>query len=125
MHGKVVVLHFFGSWCGYSKAQVKVLRQFTETGLPQGLEVLGMAVKDPRSNAQLVKQFISDQKVNYPVVDNVEDQVFSQLVNSRDVSVPQTLIFGPDGKLIAHYNGYSQQINNEITSTIKKLVMTK
>jgi peroxiredoxin len=125
MRGHVVVMHFFGSWCGASKAQARALKQLTQNGLPPGLEMLGMSVKDPRSNAELVKQFVAEQQVSYPVVEQVDDKFFSQLVNSRDVSVPQTLIFGPDGKIIAHYNGYSPQVNQDISAIVKQALGLK
>lgn len=125
MRGQVVVMHFFGSWCGYSKAQARVLHQLTEHGLPPGLRLIGMSVKDPRSNPELVKRYIAEQLVLYQVVDPVDDKAFVQFVNSRDISVPQTLIYDADGKLVAHYNGYSKEINESIIAIIKDLTNGK
>lgn len=119
MRGQVVVLHFFGTWCGYSKAQARKLHELTEKGMPEGLQILGLSVKDPLTNPQALRQFVADQQVNYPVVSQVEDSLFSKFVESRDVSVPQTLIYGSDGRLVAHFNGYSKQVNEQILGTIR------
>lgn len=116
--GKIVVLQFFGTWCGYSKRQIATNNKLSASQNSEELQVIGMAVKDSRSNSQALKQFITDQKIAYPVVGEVEDKHFVDFVNSSDVSVPQTLIYGRDGRLIAHYLGYNQQVGTEIEQKI-------
>ena len=112
--GKVVVLQFLGTWCGVSKRQVQSINKLREEGQSEDVQVMGMSVKDPRSNSQALKQFISDQKVNYPIVSEVDDKYFVDFVDSTNVSVPQTLIYGRDGRLVAHYLGFNQQVGTEI-----------
>jgi peroxiredoxin len=120
LRGQVVVLHFFGTWCGYSKAQARKLHELTEHGVPAGLQIFGLSVKDPLATPQSLRQFIADQHVNYPVVSQVEDDLFSKFVESRDISVPQTLIYGSDGRLVAHFNGYGKQLNEQLFETIRR-----
>lgn len=117
--GKVVVLQFLGTWCGVSKRQVQSVNKFLENGQPGDLQVMGMSVKDPRSNSHAVKQFIAEQKINYPVVGDVDDKYFVDFVDSTNVSVPQTLIYGRDGRLVAHYLGFNPQVGTEIEKKIK------
>lgn len=117
--GKVVVLQFLGTWCGISKRQVQSINKLREDGQATDLQVMGMSVKDPRSNTQAVKQFIADQKVNYPIVGEVEDKYFVDFVDSTNVSVPQTLIYGRDGRLVAHYVGFNPQVGTEIEQKVK------
>lgn len=117
--GKVVVLQFLGTWCGVSKRQVQSVNKFLETRQADDLQVMGMSVKDPRSNSQAVRQFISDQKINYPVVSEVDDKYFVNFVDSTNVSVPQTLIYGRDGRLVAHYLGFNQHVGTEIEHKVK------
>lgn len=117
--GNVVVVQFLGTWCGISKRQVQAINKLRENGPSGDLQVMGMSVKDPRSNSQAVKQFISDQKVNYPIVSEVDDKYFVDFVDSTNVSVPQTLIYGRDGRLVAHYLGFNQQVGTEIEQKVK------
>ncbi len=119
MQGKVVVVHFFGTWCGYSKRQIPTINKLQDGNASGDLQVIGMSVKDPRSNSQAVKQFIADQQVRYPVVSEVEDKYFVDFVHSLDVSVPQTLVYGRDGRLLAHYKGFNAQVGNEIEEIVK------
>lgn len=117
--GKVIVVQFLGTWCGISKRQVQSINKLKVEGESQDLQVLGMSVKDPRSNSQAVKQFISDQKVSYPIVGEVDDKYFVDFVDSTNVSVPQTLIYGRDGRLAAHYVGFNPQVGAEIEQKVK------
>lgn len=117
--GKVVVLQFLGTWCGISKRQVQSINKLGAEGQTTDLQVMGMSVKDPRSNSQAVRQFIADQKVNYPIVSEVDDKYFVGFVDSTNVSVPQTLIYGRDGRLAAHYVGFNLQVGTEIEQKVK------
>ena len=117
--GKVVVLQFLGTWCGISKRQVQTINKLREDKQLEDLQVVGMSVKDPRSNSKAVKQFITDQKVNYSIVSEVEDKYFVDFVDSTNVSVPQTLIYGRDGRLAAHYLGFNQKVGIEIEQKVK------
>ena len=49
----------------------------------------------------------------------VEDKYFVDFVDSTNVSVPQTLIYGRDGRLAAHYLGFNQQVGAEIEQKVK------
>lgn len=117
--GKVVVLFFFGVWCDASKRQLIAMKDFREKDKSEEVQIIGMSVKDPRSTPQVFQQLITDQNVNYPVVKDVEDKYFMRLVNSNEVSVPQTLVYAQDGHLIGHFLGFNQQIGTEIERIIK------
>ena len=120
MKGNVVVVNFFGAWCGYSKREAQWLSKLVGEQNNSQLKVIGMSVKDPRTNPQNLKLFVEGQNVNYPVVNDVEDQYFMDFVESNDVSVPQTLIYSRDGRLLAHFNGYNQQVGDAITVKVKE-----
>lgn len=123
--GKVTVVQFFGTWCGHSRRQASTINKLISDGPSNQLQVVGMSVKDVRSNSQAVKQFIANQNVSYPVVGEVDDKYFVDFIDSRDVSVPQTLIYGRDGRLLAHYRGYNQQVGQEIEQKVKAELANK
>jgi thiol-disulfide isomerase/thioredoxin len=119
LRGQVVVLDFFAVWCGHSKKHVPTLTRFGEEERRQGLQIIGLAVQDNESTPERIAQFIKDFNITYPV-GTVQDSVFSSYVQSRDVSVPQTLVYGRDGRLVAHFAGHDSQIDAELTATIKR-----
>ncbi len=125
MKGNVVVVNFFGAWCGYSKREAQWLSKLVGEENNSQLKVIGMSVKDLRTNSQNLKSFVEGQNVNYPVVKEVEDQAFMDFIDSNDVSVPQTLIYSRDGRLLAHFTGYNQQVGDAITVKVKDALAGK
>jgi thiol-disulfide isomerase/thioredoxin len=119
LRGKVVVLDFFGDWCAHSRDHSRALARFTEDDFGRGLQIIGQAVEDDRTNAASVQKFVADQRINYPV-GLTNDRKFAGYVESRDLSVPQTLVYGRDGKLVAHFNGHSTQIEAELAEVVKR-----
>ncbi|MEP7341411.1 MAG: TlpA disulfide reductase family protein [Acidobacteriota bacterium] len=119
MRGKVVVLDFFAVWCGHSRQHIPTMTKFTEEDTKRGLQIIGLAVDDAESTPKRVAEFIQQMKITYPV-GMIEDPVFTKFVESKDVSVPQTLIYGRDGKLVAYFNGHDSTVDAEITATIKR-----
>ena len=123
LRGKVVVLDFFGIKCAHSRDHIKeTMTQFSEEQVKQGLQIIG--IESESSSAEQVRQFIQDQKLNYPVA-QVDEPTFMQFVNSRDLSAPQTLVFGRDGKLVLHTNGHSAQNEGAIRAAVQKALDKK
>ena len=120
-YGKIIVVVFFGTWCPISKQQFQALPNI----LAEEVQVVGMAVKDPRSTPQTLQQFMTEQKVTYPIVKDVEDKHFMKFMDSKNVSVPQTVIYGRDGRIIAHFLGFNQQVGAEIGQKIKDELVKK
>ena len=119
--GKIIVVVFFGTWCPISKQQFQAMPSI----LAEEVQVVGMSVKDPRATPQMLLQFMTEQKVNYPVVKDVEDKHFMKFVGNQNVSVPQTVIYGRDGRIIAHFLGFNQQVGAEIGQKIKDELVKK
>ncbi|MBL8169477.1 MAG: TlpA family protein disulfide reductase [Acidobacteria bacterium] len=119
LRGKVVVLDFFAVWCGHSKQHIPTMTRFGEAEKQRGLQIIGLAAEDADTTRTRVEEFIQQMKIAYPV-GLVKDEVFARFVESRDVSVPQTLIYGRDGKLVAHFAGHDATVDTELTATVKR-----
>jgi thiol-disulfide isomerase/thioredoxin len=119
LRGKVVVLDFFGDWCAHSREHSRALSRYTDGDFSRGLQIIGQAVEDDRTNAESVRKYMADQQVNYPV-GLTTDRKFMAYVESRDLSVPQTLVYGRDGKLVAHTSGHGPQAMAELNEAIRR-----
>lgn len=119
MRGKVAVINFFAVWCGHSRLHVSTLTKFGEQETNRGLQVVGLAVDDAETTPQRVNEFIQQMKITYPV-GMVNDDVFKKYVESKDVSVPQTLVYSRDGKLVAHFIGHDDSVASELMATVKR-----
>ncbi|MBL8203362.1 MAG: TlpA family protein disulfide reductase [Blastocatellia bacterium] len=118
LRGKVVVLDFFGMRCAHSRDHIKeTMTQFSEEQISKGLQLIG--IESESSSANQVREYIQAQKLNYPVA-QIDEPTFIQFVNSRDLSAPQTLVFGRDGKLLLHTNGHSAQNEAAIRAAVQK-----
>lgn len=116
MRGQVVVLDFFATWCGHSRLHVPTVKKLADDEGSRGAVVLGLAVEERDATVQ---QFVRDHHVTYPVT-TVSDPVFGGYVESRDVSVPQTLVYGRDGRLAAHFVGHSTEQDAELIAVVKR-----
>jgi cytochrome c biogenesis protein CcmG, thiol:disulfide interchange protein DsbE len=121
LRGQVVVLNFFAVWCGHSRDQLPALSRFAAQSpdAARGPQVIGLAVTDQQTTPERVTQFVKDQRLSYPV-GLIDDRAFSGYIDSRDVSVPQTLVYGRDGKLTAHIIGQSAQTDAELTAAVER-----
>ncbi|MGE0131370.1 MAG: TlpA disulfide reductase family protein [Blastocatellales bacterium] len=119
LRGKVVVLDFFAIWCGHSRHHIPTMLKFGDAEKEGVLQIIGLAIKDSESTEDRVKKFIQEMKITYPV-GMISDPEFSDYVTSKDVSVPQTLIYARDGRLAAHFSGHDDKIAADIAATINR-----
>ncbi len=116
LRGDVVVLDFFATWCGHSRLQVPTVQRLAEQEGPRGTRVIGLAVEEREATVQ---QFVKDHQISYAMA-TVTDPVFGGFVESRDVSVPQTLVYGRDGRLAGHFVGHSAELDAELVATVRR-----
>jgi thiol-disulfide isomerase/thioredoxin len=119
LRGKVVVLDFFAVWCGHSRQHIPTMTKFGASEQERGLQIIGLAVKDSESTKDRVRKFIDEMKIQYPV-GMISDPNFSDFVQSNDVSVPQTLIYGRDGRLVAYYGGHDDKTAADIAAIVDR-----
>lgn len=119
LRGKVVVLDFFAVWCGHSKHHIPTVTKLNQEAGNRDLQVIGLAVKDADTTPERVKKLMEELKITYPV-GMISDPEFAGYAESKDVSVPQTLVYGKDGRLVAHFNGHNDATAAELVATVKR-----
>ena len=102
MVGQVVVLNFWADWCAPCRAEAPVLNEVYARTQAQGVEFVGVNVKDDRNAA---RAFERTQGVQY---DSIFDQPAVQLTKFRKVvpqTPPSTLLIDRQGRVAGIFNG--------------------
>jgi len=107
-HGKVVVMDFWATWCPPCRQETPQLARIARENRDRGVEVLGLHIDDRgKSSPEAIRKFIDNYGIGY-TVGLATDDMFLAYLGAEDDTIPQTLVFGRDGKLIKHLIGYDQ-----------------
>jgi peroxiredoxin len=105
--GKVVLLNFWATWCHGCKQEIPWLVEYQSKFKREGLAVLGISMDE--DGWKSVKPFLTQQKLNYPVVIGSE-----QLGRRYGLeNMPMTVLIGRDGKVAAAHSGMVDRIGCE------------
>jgi len=107
--GKVVVVDLWATWCGPCRQEIPHLVEIARNYKNKGVEVIGLTNENPMTDAESVKEFSKQFKINYPV-GWATPEVQIGIMRGRN-GIPQTLIIGRDGKVVNHFVGFSPVIS--------------
>lgn len=111
--GKVVIVDLWATWCGPCRQEIPHLVALARQ---HGKEIifLGLNLEDPAEKRAAVKSFIKEYAMNYQVVFAPAETYQFFNPGADGYRIPQTIVFGPDGKLIKRLVGYNPGIGKEI-----------
>src|SRR5215510_8865180 len=118
--GKVLVMDFWATWCPPCRQETPQLARLASENRGRGLEVIGMHIDDRgRSTPEAIRKFIDHYGITY-TVGLATDDMFISYLGTEDDTIPQTLVFGRDGRLIKHLIGYSPSHGKELDEVINE-----
>ncbi|HZP60950.1 MAG TPA: TlpA disulfide reductase family protein [Opitutaceae bacterium] len=92
--GKVVVLDFWATWCPPCRSEIPGYVKLQEKYKGKGLVIIGVSVD--QDGPAVVKKFVADFHMNYPVV--MADDSVVQAYGNPD-AIPTTFIIDRAGKI--------------------------
>ena len=95
--GEVVVLNFWATWCEPCRTEVPYLIRLRGELGGKGLSVAGVALDE---STDMVRKFVAEYKVDYPVLIPPAGSPWTKLENT-----PATLIIDREGRLAQKYIG--------------------
>lgn len=98
--GKVVLLNFWATWCGPCKIEIPWFIQFEKQYKDQGFAVLGVSMDE--DGWKVVKPYIEQHKLNYPVL--LGDEDVSKTYGGID-TLPTTLLIDREGRMASLHLG--------------------
>ncbi len=114
LRGKVVILNFWTSWCGYCVVEVPALESIHNEYGPQGVVVLAV---NQGENLQTVERFAWDNGIHFNVWLD-EDAWAGYIYQVR--GIPTTYFIDRDGIIRAVYHG--TRTHDQFVTDLKKLL---
>ncbi|MFJ8754818.1 TlpA family protein disulfide reductase [Streptomyces sp. NPDC102441] len=99
--GKIVVLNFWGSWCGPCRAEAKHFEKVSKATEGQDVQFVGVNTRDPQKS--LAVSFEKDFGVTYPSIYDPTGKLLLRFPKGtlNPQAIPSTVIIDRDGKLAA------------------------
>jgi len=120
--GKVLVVDFWAVWCPPCRQEIPQLVRVARDNKERGVEVIGLHIDDRgRTSHQAMRNFINQFGINYTVGIASDDMFISYLGEEND-SIPQTLVFDRNGKVVVHLIGYDSSHAAKLDAAINKAI---
>lgn len=100
--GHVVVVNFWGSWCGPCTAEAQSLEQVYQETKSKGVEFLGV---DIRENPAQALSFVSSHHISYPNLSDESNLVALHFHGMPPNATPTTIVLDRDGRIAARHSG--------------------
>lgn len=100
LRGKVVLLHFWTTWCQPCKRELPVLEKLHGELAPSGLAVVGINVDEEQG---VLRDFVTSFGLEYPVVpiESTHDLITTLSINA----FPTVVLIDRDGKIVSYEVG--------------------
>ena len=102
------------AWCGPCRQEIPHLVELAEKHRHDGLIVVGLTTEDPTVYRARVKDFVNQYGMTYTVGFASEALYLAFNNGSSSMRIPQTFIFGADGKLVKRIIGYNERLGAEM-----------
>ena len=108
--GQVVMLTFWGTWCGPCRKEIPDFIKLYDEYNEEGLEIVGVAVQS--GTADNIKRFSDYYKINYPILTDIDGyesfkafRDYGTVTGVGTRSVPTTFLIDREGYIVKTYRG--------------------
>jgi thiol-disulfide isomerase/thioredoxin len=100
LHGKVVLVDFFASWCEPCKASFPVMQELHQKYAGQGLVVVAINLDKNKSD---MDDFLKSHPASFVILRDANNKLVSQL---KIPTMPSSFLLDRDGKIHAFHRGF-------------------
>lgn len=114
--GKPLLVTFWATWCEPCRDEFPMLVELSEEYAPKGLSTFGVSL-DNDADMHLVRHFLAQHHPDFPNYRQkmgIDVDAFYQGVNPAWTgTMPETIFYGRDGRIVAHFIGEQPRENFE------------
>jgi peroxiredoxin len=114
--GKLLVLHFWATWCGGCVEEIPSLEVFQREYGPQGVVVLGVSVD---ANEKLYRRFMDQFKVSYATS---RDPSWDIAASYGTFQLPESYVIDRSGKVVQKIIAAQNWADPQFVQSLKKLL---
>lgn len=121
MHGLVVVLDFWATWCGPCKRELPIVQKIAEDYKSQGVQVWGISQDEEPST---VKKWMSDNGMEFRTLIDPDAKTAEQY---EVKGIPALVVVGRSGKIVSYYEGNQseQSLRSAIEAALHEVSANK
>jgi len=93
--GSVILVNVWATWCGPCRFEIPELQKMHDEFGKRGFKVVGVSVDE--GEAKDVQQFVTDQKMTYPIVLDPEGRIANVLATTV---LPTSVLLDRHGKIV-------------------------
>jgi len=114
--GKLLVLHFWATWCGGCVEEIPSLEVFQREYGPQGVVVLGVSVD---ANEKLYRRFMDQFKVSYATS---RDPSWDIAASYGTFKLPESYVIDRSGKVVQKIIAAQNWADPQFVQSLKKML---
>jgi thiol-disulfide isomerase/thioredoxin len=122
LHGRVLVLDFYATWCDPCRKSIPHLNELEKRIGKQDLQIVGLNVGGPDDRIK-VAGFAKELEIRYPL--GFPDKSLSDLFLSDNDSIPQTFVFDRSGQLVKRFIGYDDSMPDQLEQAIQSALTSR
>lgn len=121
--GKVLLVNLWATWCGPCRKEMPELVKLYKEFKSQGVEMVGLTTENPEYAAEMVKDFVRANGINYRI--GWASNEFAGTLMQGKNSIPQSYIISRDGHIRKRFVGFGPQIPQMLREAIEAALNDK